>query len=211
MESGQAISDYGHRIESPANMRILLLDTYYGDVIRALSVIRNPDASDIAGIYNYRSELARCLDFGFGTADFMSNALRDLGIDAIDVIANHEQLQQLWCEDHGFASSTLEQMALWQIEYYKPDAVFLQDISFFSLNALASLSEKYLLAAQCSCPMPNRQKVAMMDVLFTSFPHYVDRFKAMGIPHVQYLPLAFDPRMLKAGEGIAERDLPITA
>jgi hypothetical protein len=95
---------------------------------------------------------------------------------------------------------------LQQIVTFSPDVVFIQDLSFFDAATLAMLRSRYLLAGQCSCPMPSADRVSQMQVLFTSFPHYVDRFKALGV-QAEYLPLAFDPRMKPAE---TERDLDIS-
>lgn len=168
--------------------RIFLLDTYYQDFI---STLPRP----ITG--TYATELRKVLDRGFGTADFYSHYLKAEGWDCCDSIANYELLQGRWAMEYrGWQSGSLKAIALEQVAEFKPDCLFLQDMSFFDAATLDGLSRKYLLAGQISCPMPKAENVSKLDVCFTSFPHYVDRIKAMGVPAVEYLPLAFDPRML---------------
>lgn len=167
--------------------RIFLLDTYYPAFLDTLP-------RPITG--NYVTELRKVLDRGFGTADFYSHYLKAEGWECCDSIANYELLQGRWAMEHGLTHTDSRFIALHQINELQPDVVFLQDVSFFNAADLEHLSSKYLLAAQISCPMPKAENVSKLDVCFTSFPHYVDRIKAMGVPIVEYLPLAFDPRML---------------
>src|SRR5688572_5898187 len=82
-----------------------------------------------------------------------------------------------------------------RIYAFQPDVVFLQDLSLFGLDALKSLKSKYVLAGQCSCRFEDDEKLKQFDVLFTSFPFYLDRFRKLGINGV-FLPLAFDPLVL---------------
>lgn len=180
--------------------KILIIDTYYPDYLRSLPKI-HPGSL-------YTVELNRVLGLGFGTADFYSRNLRKLGWEAVDVIANYFDLQMLWQQCNGKWTGYGREQAnvLAQIEAAKPDVVFMQDLSFFDPDVLTSISSRYFLAGQCSCPMPRFDRVSKFHLLFTSFPHYVDIFKSVGIKS-EYLPLAFEPRMAPP-EG--ERDLDIS-
>lgn len=151
--------------------RIAIVDTYYPDFLASHDF-------DMKSAYD--AELDRLLARSFGTADFYGRALRGHGWETIDIIANCPQLLAL----SGFPS--LERQ-LWS---FRPDVVFMQDLSVKLACGPA------LLAGQCSCPLPSRENIARFDVLFSSFPHYVDRFNKMGTRAV-YNSLAFDPIMLQ--------------
>lgn len=167
--------------------RILLIDTLYPDFIRTL-----PDPID----GTYETELQRVLDLKFGTSDFWSRNLKTQGWETCDVIANHPRLQYRWALENNFGPASDRAKALQQIEAFQPDVVFMQDLSYFDAATLRMLRNRYVLAGQCSCPMPKAENVEKFHVLMTSFPHYVPRFKAMGVPFVEYLPLAFEASML---------------
>jgi spore maturation protein CgeB len=158
--------------------RILIVDTYYPDFLNSLPF--DPTST-------YQLELSKVLGRVFGTSDFYSRNLRTYGWEAIDVIANHTQLQNLWAKENNVKGGVL----FAQIEQYQPDVVFMQDLSLLSPGLLSELKEKYVLAGQCSCPMPKAENVEQFDVIFTSFPHYVDIFKSMGVKAV-YNPLAYE-------------------
>lgn len=159
--------------------RIIIIDTYYPDFLKTLTI--DPDST-------YQAELDKVLWQSFGTADFYSRGLRAYGWDAIDVIANEERLQRMWAKENHGAGDVL----LAQIADFKPDVVFFQDLSVCRPEVLAQLKIKYIVAGQCSCPMPAEEKVKQFDVLFTSFPHYIAKFESLGVRAV-YNPLAFDP------------------
>lgn len=125
--------------------RLICIDTYYPQFVASLNISQSAE---------YESELRRVLSMQFGTADFVTKALNVQGWTTTDVIANCEPLQRLWARAKTHcAFGNLKAIALEQIEAFKPDVVFLQDVSFFDAATLKKLADQYLLAAQISCPM----------------------------------------------------------
>lgn len=152
---------------------ILIIDTYYPDFLKSVPLESQ----------NYCIERGKLLDRSFGTFDAYSRNLRTCGWFAHDVIANHAALQELWAqESHWYNGDRLEA----QIAFYDPDVIFMQDLS------LDVDKRDRLLAGQCSCPWPGDDNIRRYDVIFTSFPHYVERIQRLGVRAV-YNPLAFDP------------------
>lgn len=174
-------------------MRVMLIDTVYPDFLKTVPF--DPEST-------YESNLAALLEQQFGSADFFSRHLRAQGWDAVDVIANHERLQQQWMQENGGADG--ESPLLRQIRLFSPDVVFLQDLSL--VETLRGHSGNYLIAAQCSCAMKDDQ-ARFCDVIFSSFPFYVPRIEALGLKAV-YLPLAFEPSVLEGPQ--PERDIDIS-
>lgn len=169
--------------------KILIADTYYPDFLKSLPF----DASSA-----YDVELRKVLDRSFGTADFYSRNLKAMGWDAVDVIANHGPLQQMWDRENGFSVVGFggTGTVLAQARTRKSDVVFLQDLSYFTPLQLKTLRSEFLLAGQCSCPWPGDAQIAGLQLCFTSFPHYVPRIEALGVRAV-YVPLAFEPEVLE--------------
>lgn len=172
--------------------RILIIDSYYPDFINSLPVI------SYATPRTYEEELALVLDHHFGTGDSYSYHLKQQGWDAIDIIANYHGLQHKWAHDFN-ASGTLDEILLAQIAYYKPEVLFFQDLSVLPAATLENLRQRYLLAGQCSCPMPDIERVRQFAVLFTSFPHYIRRFEEVGVKAI-YMALAFDERFASSAD-----------
>ena len=78
-------------------MRILIVDAYYpGFLAHALETM------DVATL-PYREMLNKLLRLRFGTADFYSRHLGDLGHEADDIIFNCGPLQRRWAEEQGLA------------------------------------------------------------------------------------------------------------
>jgi hypothetical protein len=177
---------------------MLIVDTYYPPFLRAHYV--NPASS-------YETELKLLLNQSFGTFDAYSRNLQQLGWECEDVIANADDLQSRWAYEHSIIGLGLGQreIVLNQIEAFQPDVVFLQDLSFFDPSTLSKLSDKYLLAGQCSCPWPGDHLASKFKIVFTSFPHYVERFAGLGVKAI-FNPLAFDPIVVeRAGPIPGER------
>lgn len=166
--------------------RALIVDSYYPDFLKSLQC--DPDST-------YEAELAKVFGRAFGTADFYSRGLQAHNWDAVDVIANHEPLQALWARQYK-APVTNSQWATVtaQAQHYKPDVVFMQDLS------LDPPTWPALLAGQLSCPWPGDEAVRKCDVLFSSFPHYIPRIEALGVKAI-YNPLGFDPIVLDRTKG----------
>ncbi len=168
-------------------MRILIVDTLYPDFLKSLSF--DPNGT-------YEGELQKVLDRKFGTADFYSRNLKALGWDAVDVIANHDELQTKWCDENNQISGLRAQnKVLAQIQQSKPDVIFVQDLSFFNTDLMEHIGSRCLIAGQLSCPWPGDERVKQFDILYSSFPHYVPRIEALGVRAI-YNPLAFESSVL---------------
>jgi hypothetical protein len=168
--------------------RIVFADTYYPGFIQTFR--------EQFGIFSYEEWLDAILKESFGTADFYSKAFRKQGWEAFDIIANFPQLQKLWSAERGQNQEDLKMILRDQILYYKPDVVFLQDLSFCNTEMLLDFKRDAVLAGQCSCPPPPESNVRLFHTLFTSFPHYVDWFNSLGVKG-HYNPLAFEPSVLE--------------
>ncbi len=167
-------------------MRIAIVDSYYPAFLSTLTI----------GSGSYQEELDKVLARQFGTSDFYSREFRKLGHESIDIIANYGPLQTLWKRENRIHPNTNPvQTAVKQIAAFKPDVVFLQDLSLFDATTLNMLKEKSYLVAQCSCALPTSDKVKPIQTIFTSFPHYIPKLEALGVNAV-YMPLAFHESVL---------------
>lgn len=189
-------------------MRIALIDTAYPAFLNSLAF----DESS-----TYEQQLRHVLSLQFGTSDFFSRNLRALGHECVDILGNYEPLQRMWARENSWddvqipdnesGRFRLKEIALHQIEKFKPDILFLQDFSFFDEGLLRVLSDEYLLAGQLSCPWPGDGRVSKAACIFSSFPHYIKRFESLGVRAV-YLPLAFEPSVREGPQ--PERDIDIS-
>lgn len=198
-------------------MKILILDTYYPDFLKDFYG-KNP----LVKYYKYEKQKKMLMDFMFGTADFYSKELTKIGYPTKDVIVNNDYLQKSWQNEHkDFGSLNIFDKTFdmvrgrmhfldgkipprWklgvlrrQIEYYKPDVVFSHNLGYFDPAFLNSIKPKIkLLVGQIASPMPPKIFLKPYDLIITSFPHFVKKFKEMGIKS-EYVPLCFDKSIIK--------------
>lgn len=177
-------------------MRFLILDTCYPAFLQRHYAER-------PGLERrpYGEQWRTLMDTFFGTADSYSHALGELGHEGHELVANCEPLQRAWEREHGRAGRgpfrlRRESIVLAQAADYRPDVVYVQNLRFFSPRLLGRLRRLgATIAGQIASEPPGARVLRAYDVIFTSFPHFVDRFRALGV-RSEYLRIAFDPRVL---------------
>ena len=197
-------------------MKIAILDTYYSKFLSA-HYAQHPRLTEMP----YERQLSSLLSEAFGTSDFYSLHLNQIGCEAIDLIANCAELQSTWASEHNVAVSQVAlrvphklyripyvgrylaslpgfmEVALAQIRAFRPDVLYCQDLSFFPGDVLKSLKrEVKLIVGQIACPLPPESFIKGYDLILTSFPHFVQRLQALGIAS-EYFKIGFDTRVLK--------------
>lgn len=176
-------------------MKILILDTYYPETILRFAA-DHPEWFSLDEQAHTQAALGEL----FGTADFYSRHLRDLGWEVEDCIANLRNYDPVTT-------------ARARIHAFQPDVVFLQDFSLLPLPVLEALKAKGIfLAGQLSCPLPPTDRLPLVEVVFTSFPHYVPKLSSLGVRRVVYSPLACEPSAIErilAGRPLPARDIDV--
>jgi hypothetical protein len=149
------------------------------------------------------------MDTFFGTADSYSHYLRALGHEAHEIVVNAEPLQRAWTREHGRRSSMLRllprrtdpDLVLAQAEWFKPDVVYVQHIGFLSPRIMSGLKARSrLVVGQIASEPPGAEHFRYLDLVLTSFPHFVLRFRNGGIAS-EYFRIGFDPRVLDRLDG----------
>lgn len=157
---------------------------------------------------NYLQQLQSIQLVCFGDSDFYSNGLALAGLDASDLIINCAPLQSAWARQYSTNKEGLD-LALEQIARLNPDVVYLQDLTIATpefMSALRPLTE--LIVGQIASPVPPQADLKSFDIIVSSFPHFVDRFRQMGIA-AYYQPLGFDSRVLNQ-LGHVEKDVDVS-
>lgn len=172
-------------------MRILVVDTCYPAFLRD-HYARTPELVE----KSYEEQWRALMDTFFGTADSYSHHLAPLGHEAHEVVANCEPMLQAWAREHGLAGATEEEIVLAQARAFEPDVVYVQDLHQPSDRLLAELRQvARLVAGQIASEAPRDARLRRFDLLLTSFPHFVERFRSLGIDS-ELLRIGFDPRVL---------------
>jgi spore maturation protein CgeB len=207
------------RIETPgpeaalgtlARVRVLVVDTYYPAFLEA-HYAQRPGL----GGKSYDAQLEALMYRSFGTSDAYSHHLRELGHEATELVVNCLPLQQRWAREHGRVGIAgrltelpgragaavryrfLHEVARAQVATFDPHVVYVQDLWFFRRDELDRMrGEGRLVVGQIASQPPGADIVRGFDLITTSFPHYVERFRAAGVGS-EYFPIAFDERVLE--------------
>lgn len=193
-------------------MRILIIDIYYSGFLDNFYK-ENPELLHAS----YEKQKNALMEKCFGTGDFYSKNLQKLGHDAEEVIFNAEVLQKAWAKEHRVKYrriysyvKNIPKIRSWfhsdwdmkvleaQVMEFKPDVIYCQSLSVPSLQIMQKLKKHTrLLVGQVACPTDfEREKLKHFDLIFTSFPHFIQKFKDIGI-HAKYLKIAFEPSILE--------------
>lgn len=180
-------------------MRVLIVDTCYPAFLTS-HYESNPGLER----RTYAEQWRALMRTFFGTADSYSHHLRELGHEAHEVVVNAEPLQNAWAREHrrnwslpGRRRRSDRQLVLQQVDWFQPDVIYLQHLSCLSPRTLDALAAKSrLLVGQIASEAPGSEYLTRFDLILTSFPHYVPRFRGIGVDS-EYLKLAFDPRILE--------------
>jgi spore maturation protein CgeB len=190
-------------------VRILIASSYYPAFVEAHYAER-PGLADAS----YAEQLSSLQSRGFGTAEVYCSALAERGHETAELVLNCDALQAAWAREQGrparalraaarlptragalARSAWLHRTAAAQVRAFKPDVLYLKDLWFFRPRELERLrSGGPLVAGQIASRAPGEEVLRTFDLLVSSFPHYVERFRALGVES-RYLRIAFDERI----------------
>lgn len=189
-------------------MNILILDSYYDDFLRTF-YSRHPEVPKL----EFKAHRALLMAQRFGTSDAYSYNLKKFGHEAQEIITNDERLQLKWARENDVKSLPLPRYLNYglkqtlghdwrykiikaQVEYIKPDVLYIQEHNILSDSFIAKLKPLVkLIVGQVASPIPKQRTYKFYDLVLTSFPHFVERFRKKGIAS-EYFRLAFDERVL---------------
>lgn len=195
--------------------RILIVDTYYPEFVRTLYAQR-PELQTLP----YQAQLTAFIQQRFGTSDYYSRHLTALGYDTQDVLANNTIVQWQWAKEHHitvhhwpnlpYINRLTNRLLLYkilraQIAEFRPDILYMQNLSFCDPLTLHSLKKHIsLLVGQIASPLPPTPFIKPYDLILTSFPHFVERIRALG-PDSEYLKIGFDESILTALQPVPDK------
>src|SRR2546423_8061277 len=186
-------------------MRVLVVDTYYPAFLAA-----HYASGYAVGDRSYTEQHAALMGRHFGTGDAYARELRALGHDAWTVVANCEPLQLAWAREHDAARLTRTRARLptrigiaardalttevleAQVRALAPDVVYLQDLWLLPrerLDALRAGGRK--VVGQIASQAPDARVLKGVDLLISSFPHFIRRVEALGV-RAELLRIGYD-------------------
>ena len=200
--------------------KIIIIDTYYPKLLFAICR-KFAELGKATYIEQRDFIMGQC----FGTADFYSSNLKALGCEAEEIVVNSEVLQRQWAFENGVKlnqsflgrmvnklphsrkffpnQDVLLNILAAQIKRAKPDVLYMQDLWFCPPSFLSDM-KKYvkLLVGQIACPLPPKNHFSPYDLILSSLPHYVDKFRSWGI-RSEFFKIGFEgniARVLPKGD-----------
>jgi glycosyltransferase involved in cell wall biosynthesis len=196
-----------------SDMKILIIDPHYSAFLDDFYK-KNPQVAQKDYEQQKTAIFAQC----FGTGNFYSLNLKKLGVKAQEIIPNNETLQNQWAKEHNlknflpaflnkipkfgnYAVSAWEYRVLEkQIKNFSPDVLYCQNLSWPSADFLKKIKKSArikLIVGQVACPtIFDKKKLAGFDLILTSFPHFVEKFKKINIAS-EYFKIGFEPSILE--------------
>jgi hypothetical protein len=139
----------------------------------------------------------------FSWADFWAVALRKLGYEADEVVANVEPMQRRWAEERGVKyqeGDWQSEIAVAQVKAFAPDILFSANHAAFGAAFLRRLKSECpsirLVVGWCGAPFDDPLVFREHDVVLSCVPELVEHFLQEGhrCYHVNH---AFEPRVLE--------------
>ncbi len=151
----------------------------------------------------YAEQLAAHLYNAVERSDSYSVTLQTLGVETNEVIADAEPMQRQWAREHDLSTDDdrwLPQIALAQIEAFRPEVLFLN-------TWLPAFDAAFVRDVRARCPSvrmvigwvgsahPGAAYFAEHDLLLSCAPDTVAHMRAQGV-NARHLHHGFDPRVL---------------
>lgn len=185
-------------------MKILIIDHYYPEFLKSFEKSLGKDKK-----FSYEQLKEKLMAEMFGTADFYSKNLKNLGHDAEEVIINFDLLQRKWAKENNlfvgwnlfkkipYIRGEFEKILIYkileaQIKKAKPDIIYVQCIGFLDKDFVKKI-KKYtkLIVGQIASPLPPFAQFEPYDLVISSLPNIVKKLNENNIKS-EYLPLAFE-------------------
>jgi hypothetical protein len=94
-----------------------------------------------------------------------------------------------------------------QIRSYRPDVLHVHDMNGVPASLLRAVRPDVgMITGQIASAVPSGADFREYDLVLSSFPHFVDRFRGQGLDS-EYFQLGFEPRVLEALAAAPSRDL----
>lgn len=186
-------------------VRILIIDTCYPAFVDA-HYASNPGLERTP----YSEQWHSLMDTFFGTADSYSHYLSLLGHEAHEVVADCAPLQNAWASEHPVRRrfrrphpGSFDDIVVRQAEWFEPDVVYVQNLSYLSDATVSRLKKisGFIAGQIATTELPPASLLRRYDLLLTSFPHFAERFRALGVP-AEYFRIGFDERVLECLDGV---------
>ena len=189
-------------------MRLQFLTSYYSPFLNTF-YIRNPHFVQLS----YQQMLDKLLNEYFADTGALYHYCIKHQNDCSLIIANCEPLQKQWAKENNVTynkSNWEKEIAIAQIRQFAPDIFYIESIFNYFGDFLkeAKLYSKSIVS-WISTPITDSLKLNDIDLILSSTPDFVQKFRSKGIKSEYMLP-AFDLRVLELLAKDIKKDIPFS-
>ena len=189
-------------------MKVQFLTSYYKPFLNDF-FSANPDLKN----QSYQTIQIRLLEELFADTGALYYHTSKAGHEASIIISNCEILQKQWAKENNVQyreDKWMLDIAFCQIKLFKPDLFYLEYIFDFFGDFLKEVKPfcKYNVA-WISTPLNNFTHIKGIDLILSSTPDFVEKFREIGL-NAEYMHPAFDERILKKINTNSEKNIPFS-
>jgi spore maturation protein CgeB len=201
----------------------MIVEPYYRMFLNDVH-LRHPELSRLDYEESLRTLLSHCM----GTGAFYAENLERRGHRVTIVLVNDEVLEAKWARENGMrvvlpASldtrvsknrylRRLLQSQKWlvnilaeRIREERPDVLFITGLIWCDSEFARKIRPFVrLIVGQIATSLPPEKYIRSYDLIVSSFPHFVDRFRSIGVAS-EYLKLGFEATILNRLETLPDR------
>lgn len=176
--------------------RLVKITNYYRDIYQEYYA-NNPNV--IKG--SYKEQHAHLMAQAYGWGDFYAKAIRKMGAEAWEIVANASYLQQAWATENNCPKEGRD-LLIAQLKHYKPDVVWFQDSFLYNGEFINKIRKEVpsirLVMGYCCAPYTKTQleELKSFDLVTTCSPLFYEQFKQAGIDSIM-LYHAFAPELIQ--------------
>ena len=189
-------------------MKLQFLTTYYSPFLNAFYT-RHPDFLS----FSYQQMLDKLLNEQFADTGALYHHCIKHQNECSLIIANCEPLQKQWAKENNVVYSKAEwqkEIAMAQIKQFAPDVFYIESIfNYFGDFLKEAKSYCKSIVSWISTPITESLKLNDIDLILSSTPDFVEKFRNKGIKSEYMLP-AFDVRILDLLDTNNKKDIPFS-
>lgn len=171
------------------------ITTYYRDYLKQYYE-NNPQLS----LLSYDDQHLHLMSQAYGWSDYFAKYLRELGVDAYEIVSNAKPLQQTWGKENGIIGGD-DDVVFEQIKKIRPDVIFFQDSLKFGKEFVKRVkaeipSVRFTIGWCCTVYSDeNIDDFRAFDCMMVCSEHYASDFRRRGLKVFQ-MHHAFEPSLL---------------
>ncbi len=178
--------------------RFVRITDYYGEFLKSY-YDNNPNCSQL----NYQEEYEGIVGQSIEIVSSYGKYLREIGVDAIDIISNADSLQKKWVKEHGINEElSSDEIVFEQIKYYQPEIVWIDTTRLLTKEWIVHLKSQVkslkLVVGHICAPYNATLAKAFheLDIIFTCSPCTVEELQQQGIKQVELVYHSFNHSIL---------------